>query len=98
PMASSASTTPRPPRDKSSPSNMFATALIVLREVLEAALVVTLVLAAARGLRGRGVLVGTGIVAGILGAVVVAVFAGAIASTAQGMGQEFFNAGVLFTA
>lgn len=77
---------------------MFATAVIVFREVLEAALVVGLVLAAARGLRGRGFLVGAGISAGLAGAVIVAVFAGAIASAARGMGQEIFNAGVLFTA
>ncbi len=77
---------------------MFATAIIVLREVLEAALVVGLVLAAARGLRGRGLWVGSGIFAGLGGAVIVAMFAGAITSAAQGMGQEIFNAAVLFFA
>ncbi|HEY1300745.1 MAG TPA: iron permease, partial [Stellaceae bacterium] len=33
---------------------MLATAIIVFREVLEAALVVGIVLAASRGVRGRG--------------------------------------------
>ncbi len=77
---------------------MFATAIIVLREVLEAAMVVGLVLAAARGLPRRGLWVGSGVIAGAGGAVVVAGFAGAIASAAQGLGQEIFNASILFTA
>jgi high-affinity iron transporter len=77
---------------------MFATAIIVLREVLEAAMVVGLVMAAARGLRGRALWVGSGVAAGIAGAAIVAVFAGSIASAAQGMGQEIFNATILFAA
>ena len=77
---------------------MFATAVIVFREVLEAAIVVGLVLAAAQGLPRRGLWVGSGIAAGLAGSVIVAAFAGAIAAAAQGMGQEIFNAAVLFTA
>ncbi|MFL6647221.1 MAG: FTR1 family protein [Sulfurifustaceae bacterium] len=77
---------------------MFATAVIVWREVLEAAMVVGLVMAAARGLRGRGVWIGSGIAGGIAGAGIVAAFAGSIAAAAQGMGQEIFNAAVLFAA
>lgn len=77
---------------------MFATGIIVWREVLEAAMVVGLVLAAARGLPRRGIWVGSGVAAGLAGAVIVAAFAGAIASAAQGMGQEIFNASVLFAA
>lgn len=77
---------------------MFATGIIVWREVLEAAMVVGLVLAAARGLPRRGLWVGSGVAAGLVGAVIVAAFAGAIASAAQGMGQEIFNASVLFAA
>lgn len=77
---------------------MFATAVIVFREVLEAAIVVGLVLAAAQGLPRRGLWVGSGIAAGLAGAVLVAAFAGAIAEAAAGMGQEIFNATVLFGA
>lgn len=77
---------------------MFATAVIVFREVLEAAIVVGLVMAAAQGLPRRGLWVGSGIAAGLAGSVIVAVFAGAIAAAAQGMGQEIFNATVLFGA
>lgn len=77
---------------------MAATLLIVFREVLEAALVVGIVLAASRGVARRGWWVGGGILAGIAGAVVVAIFAEAIANAVEGMGQEVFNAGILFAA
>jgi high-affinity iron transporter len=77
---------------------MLATAIIVFREVLEAALVVSIVLAATRGVSGRGLWIGAGALAGILGAAAVAVSAEAIAAAASGMGQELFNAAVLFVA
>jgi len=77
---------------------MLATAVIVFREVLEAALIIGIVLAATRGVAGRVVWVTNGIAGGVVGAIVVAVFAGAIASPASGMGQEIFNALVLFIA
>lgn len=77
---------------------MFATALIVFREVLEAALIVGIVLAATRGLTQRGVWVGGGIVAGAAAAGLVAVFADVISAAFAGIGQEVFNAGVLLLA
>ena len=77
---------------------MLATAVIVLREVLEAALVVSIVLAATRGVPGRAAWVTLGIVGGTLGALLVAAFAGRLAAAASGLGQEIFNASVLFLA
>jgi high-affinity iron transporter len=77
---------------------MLATAIIVFREVLEAALIVGIVMAASRGAPGRGLWVSGGIVAGVLGAALVAIFAATIASAAQGMGQELFDAAILFAA
>ena len=77
---------------------MLATAIIAFREVLEAALVVSIVLAATRGVARRGLWVSSGVLAGLIGATVVALFAGAIASAASGFGQELFNAAVLFAA
>lgn len=77
---------------------MLPTALIVFREVLEAALVVGIVMAASRGVRGRGAWVTAGIAGGVLGATLVAVFAEEIAAALAGVGQEVFNAAVLFTA
>ena len=77
---------------------MIATALIVFREVLEAALIVGIVSAATRGIPGRGRWIAGGLAAGLLGSVLVAAGAGAISQLAQGMGQELFNAAILALA
>src|SRR5256885_8315044 len=77
---------------------MLATAVIVFREVLEAALIVSLVLAATTGIKGRNFWIICGFIGGLIGAGLVAAFAGAISDLASGMGQEVFNAGVMFLA
>jgi high-affinity iron transporter len=77
---------------------MLAVAIIVFREVVEAALVVGVVLAASRGVRGRTAWISGGIAAGILGAMLVAAFTGEIANALNGVGQEIFNATILFAA
>ena len=77
---------------------MLATAIIVFREVLEAALIVGIVMAASRGVTRRGVWVGGGIAAGIIGAMTVAGGAETIAAAVAGIGQEVFNAAILFAA
>ena len=77
---------------------MLATAIIVFREVLEAALIIGIVLVATQGLLKRGIWVGTGIVVGLGGAGLMAVFADAISSAFAGIGQEVFNAGILLFA
>jgi high-affinity iron transporter len=77
---------------------MLATVLIVFREVIEAGLIVGIVLAATRGVPRRGLWVGYGIVGGVAGACVVAVFAGEIAALFEGAGQELFNASILLLA
>ena len=77
---------------------MLATAIIVFREVLEAALIIGIVLAATQGLARRNVWVSLGIVAGIGGAGLVALFADVISAALAGAGQEVFNAGILLFA
>jgi high-affinity iron transporter len=77
---------------------MLATALIVFREVLEAALIVGIVLAASRGAKRRARWVAAGIAVGAAGSIVVAGFADGIANALSGLGQELFNAAVLFAA
>jgi high-affinity iron transporter len=77
---------------------MLGTGLLVFREVLEAALIVSIVCAATRGVRGRGLWVGSGIGVGTLGAIIVAFFASAIAAAVSGIGQELFNASILLAA
>ncbi|AGK51682.1 iron permease FTR1 family protein [Burkholderia thailandensis MSMB121] len=77
---------------------MLSTAVIVFREVLEAALVVSIVLAATKGVRGRTWWVSGGLLGGVVGAALIAAFADVISAWASGMGQEVFNAGVMFVA
>ena len=77
---------------------MLGVALLVFREVLEAALIVSIVAAATRGVTRRGTFIGGGVGLGVLGALLVAAFASAIASAVGGSGQELFNASVLLVA
>lgn len=77
---------------------MLSTAIIVFREMLEAALIVGIVMAASRGAVGRGVAITSGAAGGVVGAGLVALFAAEIANAMAGMGQEVFNAGVLLAA
>jgi high-affinity iron transporter len=77
---------------------MLASLIIVFREVLEAGLIVGIVLAATQGIVGRTAWVMGGIGAGVLGASILAVFAGAISEALSGNGQEVFNASILIVA
>ncbi|MDP9126750.1 MAG: FTR1 family protein [Pseudomonadota bacterium] len=77
---------------------MLSTALIIFREIIEISMIIGVVLAATRGVPRRGVWVVGGFVGGCVGAGLVALFARTISESLSGMGQEFFNAMVLFTA
>ena len=77
---------------------MLASLVIVFREVLEAGLIVGIVLAATQGIAGRAAWVAGGIGAGVLGASLLAVFAGAVSRALSGFGQEVFNAAILIVA
>jgi high-affinity iron transporter len=77
---------------------MLGSAVVVFRETLEAALIVAIVMGASRGVAARGRWIAGGVVLGIIGALVVAAFAGAISEAVQGRGQELFNAAVLLVA
>jgi high-affinity iron transporter len=77
---------------------MLASLLIVFREVIEAGLIVGIVLAASQGVPRRALWVAYGVGGGVLGACLVAAFAGELESLFQGSGQELFNASVLLLA
>jgi high-affinity iron transporter len=77
---------------------MLAVLLIVFREMLEAGLIVGIVLAATAGVTGRTRWIAGGLAAGVAGAALVAVFAGALSQAFSGSGQEIFNAAVLLAA
>jgi high-affinity iron transporter len=77
---------------------MLGALVIVFREVLEAGLIIGIVLAATRGVAGRGQWVTIGVLAGALGAAIVALFAEGISNAFEGSGQELLNASVLGAA
>ena len=70
---------------------MFGTAIIVFREVLEAALIIGIIAAATRDVLGRAIWVGGGILAGLLGSFALALVTRDIAQMAGGFGQEVFS-------
>lgn len=77
---------------------MLAAAVIVFREVLEAALIIGIVLAATSGVANSRRWILAGIGAGLAGAGLLAASADAVSSALAGMGQEMFNAAVLLIA
>jgi high-affinity iron transporter len=77
---------------------MLATAVIMFREVLEAALIIAIVLGASRGIDGRGRWVLGGVALGLAGASVVAVMANIASSEFSGNGQAILNAVILLSA
>ena len=72
---------------------MLATAIIMFREVLEAALIIAIVLGASRGIEGRGRWVAAGIGLGLIGASIVAILAAEISSAFSGNGQAILDVG-----
>lgn len=74
---------------------MLGALVVVFREVLEAAILIGILAAATRSIAGRNRWLAGGVVTGLAGAGLVAVFMDAIGQMASGIGQELFNAGVL---
>jgi high-affinity iron transporter len=77
---------------------VLASLIIVFREVFEAGLIVSIVLAATRGIVHRGSYIGAGIAAGVIGAAILAWFAGLLSDALAGRGQEVFTASILIVA
>jgi high-affinity iron transporter len=77
---------------------VLAALIIVFREVFEAGLIIGIVLAVTRTVPHRNRWIGGGVLAGVLAACVVAIFAGALSNLFSGMGQELFNAAILCVA
>ncbi len=77
---------------------MLSTAIVIFRETVEVALILGIVLAATRGLAGRMKWIWGGFAGGVAGAGIVALFTETISAAAHGVGQEFFNAMILFAA
>jgi high-affinity iron transporter len=77
---------------------MLGALIIVFREVIEAGLIVGIVMAVTQGVRGSRLAIAAGVAAGVVGASLVAAFAGVIGEALAGIGQEIFNASILLIA
>lgn len=77
---------------------MFAAALIVFRETLEAALFVGIIAAATKQLPQRGRWLAGGVAAGVAGALLLALTAEKVGAWADGIGQDLVNIGILGVA
>ena len=77
---------------------MIGALVIAFREVIEAGLIISIVLAATRGIPGRGRWVSVGVLAGLTGAALVALFAEKISDAFEGAGQDLLNTAVLIVA
>jgi high-affinity iron transporter len=77
---------------------VLAAAVIVFREVLEAALIIGIIAAATRSIPGSRRWLAGGLLAGLCGAALVAASTDVIGNLADGIGQELLNAIVLGVA
>ena len=77
---------------------MLVSMILVFREAMEAGLIVGIVLAATEGVAGRLRWVMGGVLAGLIGAGLVAMSAGALSDAFNGAGQEAFTATILLFA
>jgi high-affinity iron transporter len=77
---------------------MLGALIIVFREVIEAGLIVGIVMAVTKGVHGSRATIVAGVAAGVVGASLVAFFAGVIANALAGVGEEIFNASILLVA
>ncbi|MCE3255518.1 MAG: High-affinity iron permease [Rickettsiaceae bacterium] len=74
---------------------MLKIAIIVFREIFEIALVISILVAATNGVKGRNKWIFAGIGLGIAGSLLLAFFTDNISSSLDGTGQEVFNAIIL---
>jgi len=74
---------------------MFKIAVIVFREFLEITILLGIVLAATKDLRGRTAPIVAGILAGVVGASLLAFFTHTLSKSAHGFGDEIFDAIVI---
>jgi len=77
---------------------MISSLVIVFREMLEMALIVGVLMAATRGIAGSRRWIGLGVLGGLLGAGLFAVFMEQVESSFNGDGEFLFNAAILMIA
>ncbi len=77
---------------------MYHSFIILLREVLEISIILSIILAATNGIVGRSRYIIGGVGAGLVGATLLALFTNKISDALNGTGQEIVNAAILLCA
>jgi high-affinity iron transporter len=77
---------------------MLQIAIVVFREILEIALIIGILTAATKEIKGRGKWILGGLFLGLIVSIILALFTDKISDSLDGMGQEFFNGLVLLAA
>ena len=75
---------------------MINIAIIIFREVLEIALILSVLFSATIGIKNRSLWINSGLLIGILGSIIIATLTDKISSAFDGIGHEIFNAAILF--
>lgn len=77
---------------------MLPAFIITFREILEIALILSVIAAATKGLKQQKRWIWSGIFLGLIGSSIIAIFAKNISDFASGIGMELFNASILICA
>jgi len=77
---------------------MLQIAIVVFREILEISLILGILAAATKDIKGRATSIIGGLIVGIISSIILAFFTDQISDSLQGMGQEFFNGLILLAA
>lgn len=77
---------------------MLQISIVVFREILEISLIIGILSAATKEIKGSGLLITFGLVAGIFSSILLAFFTDRISESLNGFGQEFFNGMILLSA
>ena len=70
---------------------MFKIALVVFRECLEISILLGIIMTTTQNIKDRGIYIISGIISGILGAIIIAYFASTIAHAYGGIGDEILD-------
>jgi high-affinity iron transporter len=77
---------------------MFSISLIIFREIVEISIILTILLLATENIKGRNKYISLGLMGGLVGAFLLALFTNKITELANGYGQEIVNIFILALA
>ncbi len=73
-------------------------AIIIFREILEIALILSILFSSTIGIKNRSLWINAGLVIGVIGSIIIATLTDKISEAFHGVGQEIFNAIILLFA